>query len=268
MLVAPSTLYKSLKVRDTKERTARAKLITDPTWTRLCRKPTSECSKNSWPRCEGVIRNGSQRKAIASWRKDFCTIGDGPSPASGTTCDDPDREAAQIAELPGEDLEIARAHANAQRKLMENSGNSGRKLATPLNNVKSVLHVWPPGYSGAAVHPWRINAWSSMSQALSIPTHPYREWLAADLNVMAALRDGGTWLRFWFDEVREDRMPRFWLRWAFEHLQMFAAVTLGTPGDAQLGTYLPEAEFFLVCGQEFHTNDGYAAALRALSALP
>ena len=180
----------------------------------------------------------------------------------------PDREAAQIAELPGEDLEIARAHANAQRKLMENSGNSGRKLATPLNNVKSVLHVWPPGYSGAAVHPWRINAWSSMSQALSIPTHPYREWLAADLNVMAALRDGGTWLRFWFDEVREDRMPRFWLRWAFEHLQMFAAVTLGTPGDAQLGTYLPEAEFFLVCGQEFHTNDGYAAALRALSALP
>ena len=46
-------------------------------------------------------------------------------------------------------------------------------------------------------------------------------------------------------------MARFWLRWAFEHLQMFAVVTLGTPGDAQLGTYLPEADFVLSADRNF-----------------
>jgi hypothetical protein len=47
------------------------------------------------------------------------------------------------------------------------------------------------------------------------------------------------------------RMPRFWLRWAFEHLQMFTSVTPGTPGDAQLGTYLPDADFMVSADRNF-----------------
>ena len=41
------------------------------------------------------------------------------------------------------------------------------------------------------------------------------------------------------------------MRWAFQYLQMFLKVTAGTPGDAQLGTYLPEADFAVSADRNF-----------------
>lgn len=46
-------------------------------------------------------------------------------------------------------------------------------------------------------------------------------------------------------------MPRFWLRWAFEHLRLFHKVTDGTPGDAQLATYLLEADVVVSADKNF-----------------
>jgi hypothetical protein len=46
-------------------------------------------------------------------------------------------------------------------------------------------------------------------------------------------------------------MPRFWLRWAFEHLQLFHKVTDGTPGDAQLATYLVEGDIVVSADKNF-----------------
>ena len=149
-------------------------------------------------------------------------------------------------------MEKARAEAREARKYMEVEGNqSWNWQEIPFNEITTVLHPRTPGYSGAPVHPWRFAAWNSTSVALSFPKHAYRQWLDGEFNVYAVMRDTATWGRFWFDEVREDRMPRFWLRWAFQYMQMFLKVTAGTPGDAQLGTYLPEADFVVSADRNF-----------------
>jgi len=161
----------------------------------------------------------------------------------------PDLEAKRIAELGGERLEKARAEAREARRVMEGSSWNWQEI--PLNEVRAGLDPRPPGYNGAPVHPWRITAWEGMNTALSIPKHAYRQWLDGELDVWAAMRDRAAWLRFWFDEVREERMPRLWLRWAFQYMQMFLKVTAGTPGDAHLGTYLPEADFVVSADRNF-----------------
>jgi hypothetical protein len=87
--------------------------------------------------------------------------------------------------------------------------------------------------------------------ALGKANHPYVEWLSADLNFEALIRDQASWLRFWFYEIECSQMPRFWVRWAFEHLQLFHKVTDGTPGDAQLATYLLEADVVVSADKNF-----------------
>ena len=46
-------------------------------------------------------------------------------------------------------------------------------------------------------------------------------------------------------------MPWFWLRWAFQYYQSFYKVTGGTPGDAQLATYLSEADVVVSADKNF-----------------
>jgi len=63
--------------------------------------------------------------------------------------------------------------------------------------------------------------------------------------------ENASWLQFWFYEVELKTMPRFWLRWAIQFLQRFRRVTDGTPCDAQLATYLPEADVVVSADKTF-----------------
>ncbi|HEM8495065.1 TPA: hypothetical protein U2Q01_001519 [Burkholderia multivorans] len=57
--------------------------------------------------------------------------------------------------------------------------------------------------------------------------------------------------RFWFHDVDPVRMPRHWLRSAFEFQQQFHKITDGTPGDCQLGTYLVDVDVMLSADKNF-----------------
>jgi hypothetical protein len=70
-------------------------------------------------------------------------------------------------------------------------------------------------------------------------------WPDADVDVRAMLSDREGWVSFWFYDVDHFVVPRCWLRWAFNYLQSFRKVTDGTPCDAQLAMYLPEADIVL-----------------------
>ena len=96
-----------------------------------------------------------------------------------------------------------------------------------------------------------MNGWTSTTNAIGRANHPYVQWLAADVNFEPLIRDQASWLRFWFYEIECSQMPRFCLRWAFEHLQLFQKVTDGTPGDAQLATYLLEADVVVSADKNF-----------------
>jgi hypothetical protein len=92
---------------------------------------------------------------------------------------------------------------------------------------------------------------SARGRAFRRINHPYVEWLSADLNLEVLTLDKASWLKFWFYEIERARMPRFWLRWAFEHCQSFYKVSGGTPGDAQLATYLLEADVVVSADKNF-----------------
>ena len=96
-----------------------------------------------------------------------------------------------------------------------------------------------------------MSGWSSTTNAFTKASHPYVEWLAADVNFDALIWDKASWLRFWFYDIESSQMPRFWLRWAFEHCQLFHKVTEGTAGDAQLATYLPDADVVVSADKNF-----------------
>jgi hypothetical protein len=122
---------------------------------------------------------------------------------------------------------------------------------TPLTEVVGMLLTRPPGYDGDEIEAWRVNGWSSTDNALKTSGHPYLDWLGADVDFEALLRDRASWLRFWFYDIESYQIPRFWVRWAFEYLQMFYKVSAGTPGDAQLATYLLEADVVVSADKNF-----------------
>jgi len=108
------------------------------------------------------------------------------------------------------------------------------------------------GWRGDEIEAWRVMAWYDTTAALKTYDHPYRDWLEAYVDFDFPPRIvKSSWTQFWFYEVAESAMPRFWLRWAFEYLQMFRKVTPGTPCDTALATYLPEADFVVSADRTF-----------------
>ena len=133
---------------------------------------------------------------------------------------------------------------------------------TPLSDLLCEPADQEEGYEGGKIEPWRFDGWTSTTHAFQRTTHPYVEWLSSDLNFEVLALDKASWLKFWFYEVQLSRMPRFWLRWAFGFYQSFYKVTSGTPGDAQLATYLLEAAIHTAPKDRSRAIDRYARAAR------
>jgi len=80
---------------------------------------------------------------------------------------------------------------------------------------------------------------------MGVVGHPTFDWIDGELNIELMLAQSASLVKFWLHDVDAQRMPRHWLRWAFEFLQRLHRVTGGTPVDAQLGTYLLDADLLL-----------------------
>lgn len=102
------------------------------------------------------------------------------------------------------------------------------------------------GWNGTQVEAWRFAALSVFTHSLqSKDHHPYLDWLGGDIELNMMLFQSESLVKFWLHDVETTNMPRHWLRWAFEFLQRQHAVSDGTPVDAQIGTYLLDADLFL-----------------------
>jgi hypothetical protein len=248
IVVAPSTLYEALRVKSSETRARRAAMITDPAWTRLMPEAYSEAQellkeirrlRPEWLKING--NKGAVQRLQHDWRRTKAGFW-------ARVRSNPDREAKFIAELGDISLDVARRHGyDERRRLMESKTDFG----TPLKDVVATLFQRPPGYDGDQIRAWRVHGWSSTTHAIGHANHPYVEWLSADVDFDALTRDEASWLRFWFYEVESSHMPRFWVRWAFEHLQLSHKVTDGTPADAQLATYLTDADVVVSADKNF-----------------
>jgi hypothetical protein len=121
----------------------------------------------------------------------------------------------------------------------------------PLGAMLASLAHPEPGWDGNPVELWRTKADAYFEQALALPGHPYIDWLDGQINLTMMMLEKSQRTRFWFHEVDPLRMPRHWLRSAFEFQQQFHKVTDGTPGDCQLGTYLVDVDLMLSADKNF-----------------
>jgi hypothetical protein len=102
------------------------------------------------------------------------------------------------------------------------------------------------GWNGTAVEAWRFAALTVFTRSLQTEDHhPYFDWLGGDIELDMMLFQSESLAKFWLHDVETVNMPRHWLRWSFEFLQRQYAVSDGTPVDAQIGTYLVDANLFL-----------------------
>lgn len=102
------------------------------------------------------------------------------------------------------------------------------------------------GWNGDAVEAWRVASLTASTHKLQAREHhPYVDWLAGEIELDLMLFHSASLATFWLHDVETTNMPRHWLRWAFEFLQRQYAVSDGTPVDAQIGTYLLDADILL-----------------------
>lgn len=117
--------------------------------------------------------------------------------------------------------------------------------SAPLSKLHAYFSSSISGWDGTPVEPWRVDALNVFKTATLTAGHPSNDWLKEELNLALMLSQSADLTRFWLHEANLQRMPRHWLRWAFEFLQRFRKVNNGTPVDIQLGTYLVDADFFM-----------------------
>lgn len=154
----------------------------------------------------------------------------------------PEREASILAPYERSIIDGARAEASRQRQEM-----IGLRLPRmpSLNTITAKLLEPHPGWSGEPVEPWRLAARRQTAFALSQAGNPYRDWLSPFIPVDEAFTSSAAWTEFWLHLTSKTALPRHWLRWAHSFVQRFRKVSSGSPGDAQLLTYLIETDVFI-----------------------
>jgi hypothetical protein len=250
ILIAPSVVYEALRTANADLRRRQLSLMTSDKWKRLMPEAYSESQellveirrlRPHW------LRETSDLTSFRRLRWDWMRKKNGFWDRARYT---PEREAQYLAQLGHNNMvETARLEAKGRRE----DFSSGSLFETAALNTLRVRLAEPwPGWNGDPIDPWRVHGWTATTSALSSSgNHPYRDWLSSEVDLSRTTADPASWLQFWFYDVEAKNMPRFWLRWAFEHLQGFRKVTDGTPCDAQLATYLPEADLAISADKAF-----------------
>jgi|GEM_PF-1589344 len=251
IVVAPSVVYEALRCKDAQLRRRLVGLLVSQEWERLMPEAYSESVelrgemgrlRPSWKRPAAYQRRFERLREDWSCREGgfWSRAGD----QSGT-------EAAKIRFHGDADLSLARRESEFRRRNMR---SCQFPESAPIGSI--TVPLLPPivGWDGTPVAPWRLAGMASTRRAFGQRTHPYVEWLSPFFCLEKAVDDKLQWNRFWLHDISEEKMRRFWIRWAFEWLMSFRKVTDGTPCDIQLATHLIEADLFASADKAFITT--------------
>lgn len=136
----------------------------------------------------------------------------------------------------------SRQHAYQQRE--DSLSWSPKWRTAPLSKTIGEATMPMKGWNGTSVELWRFTALEAFKHSLQSEHHPYFDWLV-DLELEMMNFQEASLVKFWLHDVETEAMPRHWVRWAFEFLQRQYAVTDGTPVDAQIASYLLDADLLL-----------------------
>jgi hypothetical protein len=148
--------------------------------------------------------------------------------------------------LQRHDAEMNRRAREQAYALRDDARRWSPELRTAtLTKTMASLPAPRPGWSGDPFEAWRIDGLNVFLTSMGTSGHPAQDWLEGEIDLNLMLFQSASLTKFWLHDVETVRMPRHWLRWAFEFLQRQHKVTEGTPGDSQLGTYLVDVDIML-----------------------
>jgi len=242
LVAAPAVLLEAARTADEKLRNQLLSAIVDRAWKRLMPEVFSEAEefklevrrvRPEWLRTPARLERFKRFRF--DWRR-----------SNGGLWDRIFTDVAVLKEIEeaSGDLETAR---QLSREFREDALSWSPKWRTvPLAKILASLPSPIPGWNGAPIEPWRVDACNVMDRVIRNPTsHATIDWIEGEINISHLLRDPASHVKFWLHDVDLMRMPRYWLRWAFEFLQRQQRITDGTPVDAQIGTYLLEVDLML-----------------------
>jgi len=247
IIIAPAVVYEALRTGNPRLRDSMVAAMTLPLWKRLMPEAFSEAEeiKAEVERLQPAwLRRPKDQVMYRRLRHDWARSRGG---FWDRVRHDTTREFQRIDD--SRMLQVARTSARKAREAALSmpahwrDAALGAMLASPVDPT--------PGWDGSPVELWRVEAHSYFEQALTMPQHPYIDWLEGEVNLPMMMLQKQERTRFWFHDVDPMRMPRHWLRSAFEFQQQFHKITDGTPGDCQLGTYLVDVDVMLSADKNF-----------------
>jgi hypothetical protein len=136
--------------------------------------------------------------------------------------------------------------------------NLSEMQATPTEDMPLEDRAgWP---NSNRVDAWRAICMATYWRALKVvPSRArwtgedttFADWIGSYIVLHKMCKDRADFNRFWYCEVQASNMPRNWLRWAIDVAQWERKITLGNPGDAQQGSWLVDADFYLTADRRF-----------------
>ena len=245
ILVAPAVLYEAAQTSNEEIRHELLSAMSLPLWKRLMPEAYSESEevkaevtrlRPDW------LRQIPDRVAFNRIRHDWTR-------ARGGLWD----RITKDAEFLQRDGAATRAQARQQAKELRAEALAWPAAwrETPLTQVSMRPLFSIAGWDSTPFEPWRFDALSAFRTSMSTEGHPAIDWLEGDVDLRFMLFQAQSLTRFWLEDVETSRMPRHWLRWAFEFLQRQQKLSDGTPVDAQIGTYLIDADLMLSADKIF-----------------
>lgn len=117
-----------------------------------------------------------------------------------------------------------------------------------------------PGWDGSPMPMWRLNlahlTWHQLGvigprARITGEDRTMTDWIEPWVDLGKLRSSPESFVHMWLDEARVADVPRNWLNWAVDFVQLTAKVGSGNPADAQHASYLVDCDQFLTADRRF-----------------
>ncbi|MFI5840861.1 hypothetical protein ACIA8K_14255 [Catenuloplanes sp. NPDC051500] len=160
----------------------------------------------------------------------------------------------ETSRLPERDLLTSRQRETRKQILQDKFDIRPLTALTADLSADTIPAEFMEGWPGHPVEAWRVMSWTLYwNQLVRVPVRAIitkedrtvADWAGAYLKLESIRSEKADFLRFWATDVELSNMPRNWLRWAVNVMQMNSKVTPGNPADEQHSAYLVDCDVYL-----------------------
>ena len=247
--IAPAIIVETLRMSDLRTRRRIIEVQTRDCWNRLMPEAYLECEDVK----QEMIRTHPEwklkTKNVNLFRKlryDWIRTKGG---FWGKVRTDSDTVAAHYKRQDSAALTQVREQSKDVRKSVSEKGIS--MLNTP--SLRDWKGSWRNPISGEELvaDAWRVYAeviWGNMLSQESV----FKQWLGCEFDIDFLLSYGALdYVRFWQSEVREELVPREWIRASVYGMQSERKVTDGNPTDSAIATHAVDVDLIASADKNF-----------------